>query len=100
MKGTQTYTHTSPTYIKIIINNKYNDLASLLVYIFIVTVTTEVGINQFITTKIVRKIPSITILENEDMRKDRINKINIFSIYFTFVCLQLRNNPSPWNYKK
>lgn len=89
---TDTHTHMSPMYMYII---KYNDLACLLEYIFIVTVTTEVGINQFITTKIVCKIPSIAILENEDMRKDRINKINIFSIYFTFVCLQLRNNPLP-----
>ena len=69
------HTHTHFTYVHVC--NKYNDLASLLVYIFIITVTTEVGINQFITTKIVCKIPSIAILENEDMRKD---KINIFSI--------------------
>ena len=97
MNEGHTDTNTRVTYVHV--HNKFNDLASLLVYIFIVTVTTEVDINQFITTKIVRKIPSIAILENEDMRKDRINKINIFSIYFTFVCLQLRNNPSPWNLK-
>ena len=42
MNEGHTDTHTNVTYVHV--HNKYNDLASLLVYIFIVTVTTEVGI--------------------------------------------------------
>lgn len=57
----------------------------MLVYIFIVTVTTEVGINQSITTKIVRKIPSIAILENEDMRKNYTELTKLIFFLYTLL---------------